>query len=122
MQPVGVHAREFLQSSGMSDERIDQLSGSTSINIDLGWNGDNFFDDMQLLIDKYKVDFSDFDWSKFVYSTGELSSTHFLFRLLKFFIGERALKYSLQGVDPFRKLEPLTLDMIERAIVNKRWG
>jgi Protein of unknown function (DUF1493) len=122
MSPVGPNTREFLRKAGMPDEHIDRLSGNTSINIDLGWDGDNFFDDMRPLSEEYGVDFSDFDWSRYVKSEGELSSPHFLFRILKFFIGRKAVNYSLQGVDPFRKLEPLTLDMIEQAIVAKKWN
>ena len=102
MPPIGPNIRIFLKEDGLSDKRLDQLTGDTSINLDLGWNGDNFFDDMEVLMDKHQIDFSEFNWSRYVNSEAELSTPHIIYRLAKLILGkEKAVKFTVQKLEHF---------------------
>ncbi|MGL4437882.1 MAG: hypothetical protein ACRCUE_01280 [Bosea sp. (in: a-proteobacteria)] len=121
MSPVGQNVEIFLKMIGHSDADISKFNSQTSLNLDIGLNGDNFFDALDVLRSHFDVDLGDFNWTKYVYSQGELISDHMIYRIIYYFVGDRAIRYSIEGVDPFRKLEPVTLAMIEDAIVQKSW-
>ena len=121
MVPVGDNVRRFLKRLEFSNEQIDAMTPQTSLNIDLGWNGDNLFDDLETLRDEFHVNLEDFNWKEYMKSEGELISNHILYRVMLYLQPYSAHKYAVEGIDPFRKLRPLTLEALDRAIATGRW-
>jgi hypothetical protein len=74
---------------------------------DLRVDGDGLLDDLQILQERFQVDMSNFRFDR--YSPSEVSVD----TLLALFPLMRRLRYA--------KYRPITLDLIERSIAERRW-
>lgn len=111
---LSTELREYLKRCGLSERKIAQSNIRTRMYHDLGIYGDIAEADMELLADHYRVDLSGFEFDKFFPPE---------------FAGKSPLARVLYSIVPFSDYLtkatgdylPLTLEMIERAILTKRW-
>jgi hypothetical protein len=108
--PVGPKTREFLLAAGFDEDAIANFSGSTRMQHDMHLLGDNLFDTLDIMRTKFGVDMSCFDWRQ--YSPDEahfISPRHIL-------TSKRRL---IEGA--LSRSKPISLQMIEEALVDKKW-
>lgn len=107
--------QDCLKHCGLSDREIAQCNPSTCLYHDLGLYGDMAEAFLDMLVEQYQVNLTGFEFER--YFPPE-------------FIGKSALARILFWIVPFAayaarrrsRWSPLTLDMIERLILSKRWG
>lgn len=107
---VGELTRQYLLQCGYPDDQISKFSGETRLLQDIGLFGDDADEELTLLKKKFDVNFSNFPFYK--YFPGERGWDHFV---LSFFGKTR------WGDSVKRKYPPITLNMIEQSMRNRRW-
>lgn len=95
--------------SAMFEIEAGQMTLETRMLHDLRLMGDNFLDTLEILDTEFDVDMSEFDWSRYTPSDGELL---FPWLPIAWLLG----KFPRPGA-----YEPLTLGMIAVALKEKRW-
>ncbi|MDO9459926.1 MAG: DUF1493 family protein [Alphaproteobacteria bacterium] len=116
MSSLSADLREYLKFCGLSNRKLARCSGRTRMYHDLGLYGDIAEAYMEVLVDRYHVDLSGFEFDKFFPPE---------------FAGKNMLTGAFLSIVPFagsiaRARQrgvylPLTLDMIDRTIRAKRW-
>jgi hypothetical protein len=110
MSSVGPLTIQYLQRCGYSEKQTARFDGGTRLLQDVGLFGDNAYDELELLAKEYGVDFSGFDIQK--YFPGNFGREPFVLTFLP----------SSTWADRVRKrYPPITFDMIESVIANKKW-
>jgi hypothetical protein len=107
---------DYLRAFGISENEIEKCTLDTQLVFDLGLiSGTTFLDIMHLLHSDFGVDISEFDWTR--HSPPEFHRDTFLFDDRKFWnwIWPGSVEKR------FAKYEPVTLRMIEQALVTKKW-
>jgi len=105
----------YLSELGYSAQQIAGMTMSTRMFHDLGSYGDTAVDEMSVLQRKFGVDLSEIDFKKYFPPEFEGKS--------KFdaFIRNMAVSRETRLVTNADRYEPLTLGMINRAMLAKRW-
>ena len=111
---LSIELREYLKRCGLPESKIAKCSGSTRMYHDLGLYGDIAEAYMEVLAEHYRVDLSGFEFEKFFPHE---------------FAGKNMFTRALVWIVPFagntarrrREWLPLTLERVDRAILNKRW-
>lgn len=108
---LGLKTVEFLRACGYLDTFIERRKPTDRLVQDLGIDGDNLMDDLKVLQERFKVDMKDFRFE--LYSPTELSKDAFFFGLLPRWLATKGRQ---------AKYRPITLELIERSIAQKRWA
>jgi hypothetical protein len=107
---LGPSVTDFLMRCGYRDDQLAQFTRETRLLHDMGLFGDDVDDELSILSTEFSVDLSTFQMRK--YFPGETGWDHFI---LTFF------KNTSWGHRVMQKYSPITLDMIDQAIANKKW-
>jgi len=111
-KPLGPQAIKHLETCGYSAQKIAKLSGDTRLFHDMNLFGDNIADEFQLMQKEFGVDFNTFHFSKYFPSEVGYDWEHFVLLFL------RGTRWAKKAKD---KYPPITLDMIEQTISQKKW-
>jgi hypothetical protein len=104
----------YLRELGYSERRIASMSMNTRLFHDLGIYGDSAIEDTQLLLEKFGVDLSGFDFAKYFPPEFEGRNKFEAFLIT-------CVPFLTMVLRKRRVYFPLTLDMIDRSIRAKRW-
>lgn len=111
---LSTELRGYLKRCGLSESKIAQCNRGTRMYHDIGLYGDIAEACMDVLVEDYGVDLSDFEFGKFF--PPEFAGGNMLIRAL-FWLVPFAGKAARQRVEYL----PLTLEMIDNAMDAKRW-
>lgn len=105
--------REYLKRCGLPERKISHCSSGTRMYHDLGLYGDTAEACIEVLVDRYQVDVSGFDFEKFF--PPEFEGKNWLTRTFLWII-----PFARGAARRCAEYLPLTLEMIETAIRRKR--
>lgn len=110
---ISQETKAYLSMCGISAKSITKLTRQTRLWHDLGMFGDIAEGNLECLHDHFGVDLSEFDFEKYfpVEFIGNSLATSILIRLVPFLDGYLRRR---------AELAPLTLGMIEDAIISKK--
>jgi len=117
-QPVGSAAKAWLQHCGYSDASIAEMSASTTLQMDLGLDGDTLEDLAEELASRFSVDMSNFDFDLYSMTEGQLITMYWPHNLVRTALRRVFARHSSVKQRP---TELITLDMIERTLQLRRW-
>lgn len=115
-RPVGDLTLQYLQRCGYAEGEISAWTSETRLLHDMWLCGDDILDELEVLVRDFGVDLSELKVEK--YFPREFSNDAFIIairRLLRAIGLERVVDKILE------KYSPITLGMVEAAILNKRW-
>jgi hypothetical protein len=112
---LSTELREYLMHCGLSDSKLDKCNAGTRLYHDLDIYGDIAEAYMEVLVDRYHVDMTGFEFDKFFPQE---------------FAGKNALTRALLWIAPFAgnvarqrsEYQPLTLNRLDQVIHIKRWA
>jgi hypothetical protein len=110
-KPVRPLTKRYLERCGYSPEVIAGFTGDTRLFQDIGLFGGNAYDELRLLERDFEVDFSSFPFQKY-FVTEKWGLDHFALVFLPMSNWASRVK---------EKYPPITLDMVEQVIAQKRW-
>ena len=105
----------YLIELGYSPAEIADMTMNTCLFHDLGSYGDTAADEMSLLQKKFGVDLSEFDFNKYFPPEFEGKSKY------EAFVRNIAVPRETRMIGSLKQYEPLTLGMINHALLAKRW-
>jgi hypothetical protein len=109
-EPLGPLTTRWLKCCGYSDAQIAGFNNETRLFHDLDLYGDNALDELEFLANDFGVDFSDFHFDR--YFPGNFGRDPFVLTLFKPSRFAAAIR---------EKYPPVTMDMIEKTITQKKW-
>lgn len=105
----------YLKELGYSEQEMTGMTMNTRLFHDLGLYGDTAEEEIWLLQKKFDVDLSDFNFAR--YFPPEFEGKNKLEAFILYIAGSRGARLTKSR----ERCEPLTLGMINHAILAKRW-